>query len=365
MFKSLLPLLVLSSSLAFADSNRLKNFESSYSFSLEGKSNQNIQAQSQLVGTKLGVSVDYWFQDNFFVDSDLNLAFYTGHIQSLETDKTSNQTISLNNVSANYVPYSSSRISVGALSPKQIHSSLLLENNPFPAVRADLKTWEQSQGMLNFYIQNAITTNSSLSTNTKELEPTPELRTIGFRYSMGGKQNFVTNQLSYFSFNNLSTSIATDSALKGNTTNAISSLEREFTYSYYGVDFSSKAQIEINKRLSALTTVSYLKNQGADTGLNTAYLLKLGGIYYLKNHSIEISSGFFRIEPDATVSTYSSSQYFFTNRTGYTTEATLNFHQSQFSVKIAYTDAQTIFQSIDQNKEQLILLKLETKYANL
>lgn len=351
--------------LARSNSKLSENLESSLNFSLEGKSNKNVQSQSQLIGTNIGLNTNYWLQKNFYLVADLSLSFNTGHIQALETDKKSGVNLLLDQASANYIPYANSRLSAGALSPKTIHSNLLLSDNPFPAGRADINIYSNNTSLINVYLQNAITTNSSLSTNTKELEPTPELRTIGFRLNLGNNVNNINTTLAYFSFNNLSTSIATDSALKGNTTLAISNLERQFVNSFNGIDFQTEGNLELTKRMSASLKLAFLKNQGAEETLNSGYAATLGGKYHLKNHTLGLTGTYFKIEPDATVSTYSSTQYFYTNRVGYTTEAKLDFTKNKFSIKFAFTDAQTIYQSIDQNKEQLFLLKLETTYAHL
>lgn len=335
-------------------------------FSVSGESFQNEQTRARLVGTQIELLNQYWLQQRLFMDANFKFSFTTGYVQSLESDKSNASEISLSSAGVHFRPYTLSQLSLGALAPNEVHSTLLLDEQPFPAFRADLNLIKMGKSSINTFAQSAIVTTQSLNPDASSSEPAPELKSIGAKLKLAATdRQYLNLKMSYFEFSNISNSMATASAGKGNTTTPISEAERSFVNQFKGVDVSLGGAVPLTNRLSLTGTAAYIKNQSASDKLNLAHLMGVGGIYRGSRQDWKLTSSYFRIEPDATVSAYAPSQFFNTNRVGYSTEGEVRFNKERFSIKLAYTDAQILYQAVDQSREQFFMLKLETTYAYL
>src|SRR5690606_10942458 len=103
--------------------------------------------------------------------------------------------------------------SAGALNQKYMHASLLMDELAFPAARGEV-ILTRGTILSALALETAIPTSTSLSTNTRELEPTPSLNTASLKVNLQGARNlYLKLSGGYFIYNNLPSAVAQESRL--------------------------------------------------------------------------------------------------------------------------------------------------------
>lgn len=341
-------------------------FSAEWRLRLAGGDQHDEQSQSKIVDMRADFKVKYTLLSNTLqLDVQPTLRLQTGQTQSVDgADKPENK-IYLYQAAAHYLPFSNLRLSAGALNQNHMHTDLLVDDLAFPAARMEglvkLGNTKTSLG-----VETAIPTSTSLSTNTKDLEPTPSLNTAAVKFSWQGSQNlYFKSSVGYFIYNNLPSAVAQKSQLLGNEVNKLSDAQYAFIYKYEGLEASAELKFPVFSALDLSLEGQYLVNQKAPSDSNTAYIYGGGGnIHFSKDIDLEIKGGYFSVAPEAAVS-YFNANKFETNRVGYTAKTYLAFKKQNFKVGLEYRDSEVMFSNTVQSREKTILIKLETFYANI
>lgn len=357
--------------------------------SLTGLSHQSESSQSKLLDFRLELKLDYYITPYLRIDAIPVLKFQSGTQQTLTATDSADNKILLYNAAITVAPFAYFNLSLGALNQRYLHSNLLIDEIPFPAARLEWtlipennnnseNNWNKESkeskesdirtmgtGQLSLILETAVPTSSSLSTNTKEFETTPSLNSLALNFKLTPQvRQLFQVKLGYFSFSALPGSVAAKSYLLGNTVDKISDTEGEFEYGYQGYEGSLLGRTPMSNSVDIYAGAEYLKNALAPEGLNTAWLTFIGSeIYFGPLVSMDLRSSYFQIEPDATVSYFSSNKFFNTNRVGYSFESFLKFHKEGFRVGLRFTDSEIMYEHPIQTRESAIYLRLETLYA--
>src|SRR5438445_12094789 len=174
------------------------------------------QSQAKYIDLRLDLRSKYTLTSSLLLDLQPSIRLVSGQAQTIDgADKMENK-ILLNQAAAHYSPFSGLRLSAGALNQRFMHSALLIDEMAFPAARImGLTKGDTLEAGL--AVETAIPTSTSLSTNTKELEPTPSLNTAALLMKwQPSKEAYWKAGVSYFMFNNLPSSVAQQSLLLGN-----------------------------------------------------------------------------------------------------------------------------------------------------
>ncbi|MGZ3786681.1 MAG: hypothetical protein ACXVCR_19580 [Bdellovibrio sp.] len=351
--------------LSYGGNKSENRLSSEWRFSLSGMDNSDQQSQSKTVSMRADFKTKYLLSESLNLDIQPSVRLQTGQIQSVTGDDTADNKILLNQAAVHFVPSKAFKFSAGALSQTYLHTGLLIDPIAFPAARAE-GTLQTGYVQTSLVIETAIPTSTSLSTNTKQLEPTPSLNStaaiVDWRYS---KDFFWKTQLGYFIYGQLPSSVAQQSGLLGNDVSKISDANYNFVYEYEGIEAASEFKFPVLKPLDLLGGAQYVVNQKAPSDLNSAYLYFLGGEFHLtKSLDLTLRGSYFSIAPEAAVA-YFNANGFQTNRVGYSLESSLSFKKRAFSVGLKYTDSEIMFSSTTQSHEKIFSIKLETFYASI
>lgn len=353
------------STLSLSQNTPTDKFSAEWRLRLAGTDIHDEQSQSKIIDIRTEIKAKYLLSSSLYLDIQPSLRLQSGQTQSVDgADKPENK-IALNQAATHYTPLQSLKLSAGALNQRHMHTSLLMDSIAFPAARAEgsLKTGTFKSALA---MESAIPTSTSLSTNTKELEPTPSLNSalLKLKWQPSGKMYFKTSA-GYFAYNNLPSAVAQKSRLLGNEINKISEAQYNFLYRYEGLQGSAEVGVPVFESLDVTLGAEYLLNQKAPSDQGTASLVfGRGDIHLSKNTDLQISGSYFSIAPEAAVS-YFNAGCFETNRVGYSAESTVAFKKEGFSIGVKYSDAEVMFSNTFQSREKTLLIKLETFYANI
>lgn len=333
---------------------------------LSGQNSNGESGQSKLIDFRVAFKVNYKLNSSLSMDASPILKFQSGTQQTLNAADTADNRILLGQAALHYSPFSALSLSAGALNQGYFHSSLMVDEIPFPAARVEIG---KREGFSRFSLiaETAIPTSSSLSTNTNEMEATPSLNSAALRFALeSSRHQYWRTTAGYFAYSQLPSSVAAQSYLLGNSVQKISDTEGSFLYRYQGLEAKSEGRWAAFHGVDLFAAIDYLQNTKAPSGLNRAYQYFAGTEFFFKKSiSWSLGAGYFHIEPDATVAYFSANRYFNTNRVGYYAESYLNFHKDSFRLGLRYTEAEVMFESPVQSRERSVLLRLETSYADI
>jgi hypothetical protein len=257
-------------------------------------------------------------------------------------------------------------LSAGALNQATNHSEILVGAQAFPAVRGEMEIFSLGNFKTVFTVEQAIPTSSSLSTNTAGVEATPRFLSASLAFNYETPKYFSKTRFGAFSYDNLPSAVAYQSALRGNTVKSLTESESLFVYQYEGFEALTILRFPVMRGWDLTSSASYLQNTKALSELSHAYAFSAGSEFFLVGRkSLEVTLTGFRIEPDAAVAYFNTGKYFNTNRIGYQVETSLNFSKYNFKIGLGFTEAEVLYLNPAQSREKSLMLMLETFYANI
>lgn len=340
-------------------------FSAEWRLRLAGSDINDERSQSKLVDIRTDIKTKYLLSHSLMLDIQPSLRMQSGQTQSVDgADKAENK-ILLNQAAAHYLPFSSLRLSAGALNQRSMHTDILVDNIAFPAARMEA-LMKLGATKTSLSLETAIPTSTSLSTNTKELESTPSLNTASLKFQIQTARNlFWKISAGYFAFNNLPSAVAQQSNLLGNEVEKISEAQYAFIHKFEGIEASTELQFPVLTSLDLKAGAEYLQNQKAPSDQNTATRYYANAeIHFSKNLDLVVEGSYFSVAPEAAVA-YFNAGGFETNRIGYSAESYLSFKKEGFNIGVKYTDAEVMFTRDPQSREKTLMIKLETSYANI
>lgn len=342
-----------------------KKFSAEWRLRMSGEDYHDEQSQSKIFALKTDLKAKYQLHPTLLIDLQPSLRLQSGTTQSVDgADKPENK-ISLTQAALVYRPLSITRISAGALNQTYLHTDLLVDEIAFPAARAELLL-TRGTVLSALVLETAIPTSTSLSTNTRELEPTPALNSVALKMNLQSAKNLYLKMTGgYFIFNNLPSAVAQSSRLLGNEVEAVSDAQYAFTHTFEGYEAKAEFKAPITAWLNIAGEAQYITNTKAPSELASGSIYGLGAeIYFNKGLSLDIRGGVFSIAPEAAVSYFNANRSE-TNRNGYFAKTFLDFEKQGFRVGVEYQESDVMFINSVQSKDQKVFLKLETSYADI
>lgn len=331
---------------------------------LAGLNRESSDYSGKLVGFRFDAHFRYLLSEELRFDVTPSLRFMSGSVQTPDPKDGADNRLLLYEAGAAWEPSRIFAVQAGALNQSTLHTSLLMDDRPFPAARTAISFGDERAALAKLSLESAVPTSTSLSTNTCELEPTPGLQTLAFDLSGKPSPRLEWNAgVGAFAFQNLPSAVAQESSLFGNTVDRASETQSAFRYQYRGVEARAKLWLPV-KRWSVRMSAEGLQNQDAPSGYGSAWTAQ-GGLGYRMTSRDDIYAGgrVFRIEPDAAVASFANPGYGYTNRAGYAAELTLSFDRNRYQLNAMGGETELIYENYPQSHERFLRLTLETSYA--
>jgi len=337
----------------------LKTIEGTWNLRLRNFRFEDDFNQKNSTYFRLAADLQYQPLENVTFRLAPKFDYENGYTQAQEETTASSTKWGVKEASINAEPFSEFLLSAGALDQGKDHPALLLVDQAFPAIRIKYQSDSKARFSAGIKGESAIPTSSSLSTQTKEFEKTPSYNSGSLFFDLQRTAVEGSGQVGVYQYQNLPTSIATKSGLKGNSTEPTSGTDSIFKYDYQGTFARGKFKTHLGKYLSLLTLGEWAQNQKAPSGYNQAVRAKTGA-------ELNISSRFqltpfyeyFRIEPDAIVSHYNG-DWLNSNRLGYSAGLEMAYRKT-LKISLQTGERDVVYESPTQHRERTWLLTLET-----
>jgi len=342
-----------------------QKFSADWRLRLYGVNDNDEQTQAKYVALRLDLRSKYILTSSLVLDLQPSLRLVSGTNQSIDGADTLENRFLLNQAAAHYTPVDGFRLSAGALNQRYMHSRLLIDEISFPAARA-MGYFKNSAFDTGLAIESAIPTSTSLSTNTKDLEPTPSLNSAMLFFNWGDHERFWKTRAGYFIYKDLPSAVAQQSKILGNNSvGSLSDADYFFTQKYQGIEASTEVQVPVITSLDFTAEADYLRNDQVSAEDSTAWLGGAGTIiHFSRNIDWSLKGIYFSIAPEAAVA-YFNARNFETNRVGYGLETYLSFKKEGFKLGLEYKDAEVMFENPVQSRQRTLWIKLETFYVNI
>lgn len=231
------------------------------------------------------------------------------------------ETVVLNEGGVKYEPFDFIALRVGALSPREYNSPLLLTSSPVIGAQQILDL-----GIIYFKSLQAIPNNNRLARRVGTLDngtPALFLHSIGIKY-----KKYFKFEASRFSFQDLAPNIAIASRQFGNSTNQAGGEAERFLYGFNGVNLMLDTKLPIGKAFVGVYG-QYIFNEDAPEERNEGY--RAGARFSYR--SIGIEGEAFKSESDTSPGFYNSKYFGHNNVEGQAAAIFRETKKSQFNLK--------------------------------
>ena len=312
-----------------------------------------------------GTSTNIETKLNYQVDEDLKINFWPGANFSSGQQASRDQvnvlanTIYVKEASLESKVFSFLNLKAGALYQKEFLPGLSGQSKAFPSAGLKMNSSFLFSGF-EFLIQAAVPTSTGLATNSSELQSNSTLLSATANLNINFSDDF-KSQLSYshFSFNNLTSASALDSAYRGNSVSKQGASIYSFVYGFQGDELLIKAKysgasFDFNAKAGAI------KNSLAPEQMNTGYFVSLEpGIRVGEKNLVRLIASQYRVESDAMVAVFSDSTFGRTNRTG--TRVGVALEKNKYSWQLIYGRSDLIVANAFQSSDESMVLDLSIK----
>lgn len=331
-------------------------------FYLSGGRGENQFENHSLMEGEASIKLRYESGNQFHFLFHPSLQYLSGFAQTFDEKGSSKASFNLYEMSGNWKFYST-QLSFGGLDQSEWHTRLLMDRQAFPGLRWSQFWYTSGEYKFTTFAEGDVPTSTSTVADTGERESSPTFISAGGQFIAQPNRSFrITLGANYFAYQNLPSSVATESVLRGNTPLAENpnDINQKFAYGFSGIEARGNLIVFLTKDFKLLASAEGVQNSQAPEGNALGYKGTLGAeARVLSRHSIKGSGYYFRTEPDAIVSAYSARSLFHSNRVGYGTELSWNFLREKIRVGVEYAEAQVIYETPNQSLEKNILLKLE------
>lgn len=340
-------------------------FAAEWSVSLSGTDYNDEKNKSKFVNFNLDLKTTYILTPVLIFDFQPSVKLLSGQTQTIDGADRMENRIVLSQAAIRYAPADFFAFAAGALNQRALHTPLLVDDIAFPAARIE-SMYRNNEFATGIGIESAIPTSTSLSANTKELEPSPSLNSAALIFSWQKNRNSkVRASVGYFAYNNLPSAVAQQSLLLGNDVQQLSEAQYSFMYQFQGLEAGLELQLPLMTLFDVIADASYLHNDKAPSGYSDASSYNLGGLFHLsKGTDWSVQGGYFSVAPDAAVA-YFNANNFETNRVGYNIQSFIHFIKEGFKFGVIYMDSNLMYISPVQYREKTLILKLETNYEKI
>jgi hypothetical protein len=256
--------------------------------------------KARIFGLYIGAEFEYQLKSqlDFFLSASAVLETGSSEVIGTFSPYEPTETLNLESGGMVYKPWSFYKAYIGALGQGSYHAPLLLADTPFAGLKQVIEF-----GSFTLSAQQAIPSNNHLSKRTGSIETGTPLFQIETLSYAGGEEHTLKIDFSHFAFKDLSSGVAENSQLFGNTISGVGA-GSIFIYEFEGYNMVAASTLSIGPVKLQLGGQS-LYNDKAAEGHNRGSLAYVG----VQGDSLGMRLESFRNESNASVAFYNSKDY--------------------------------------------------------
>ncbi len=331
---------------------------------LDGRSYENETDTAQLSIFSAQTKLRYRLAPSLSLRSDVSARLGTGRSQSRFGEYTPVNGFKVREAIVRWTPIYNLGLEAGALGNNSKMPNLI-SKGAFPGVSQFIR-FKSKYFRAKFKALQAIPTSTTLSTRAIEKEETPYFFTESFEVTVKPAKEFsLTGYVRHFSFVDLPSAVAQDSALQGNTVFEIGPNDSAFRYEFNGWAYGAESKVKLHRRFTLLGGIFIVTNSEAPEAFNQGQYTFGGARFNFKDVEISTVGDYFFTESDVTPAFYNSSAYGHNNRQGFGAKIGLKFKKLGFNLSMSYVEAQLINPTANQSDQRVLGIRLETLYDKL
>jgi hypothetical protein len=337
---------------------RLSGSWNLYTASAQVKDEVSKKTYSEL---SLGIKADYYA--NSFLRLSFWPSFYSenGNAQNRSQEEANSSSFSVKQAGAFAELAGYGTLGFGALNQRAFANKLLIKNAAFPALSAKInsKKDENTSAQVGVSVVSAIPTSVNLATQNNTFEKTPSFATAKLFMNLETKLFEGSISSGYWEYKNLPSKTAESSAPNGNSVIATNDKVSNFVHEYKGYFGDASATLHVSDIFDFGASVNAVINNSAPTNNKFGYQTRS---FATLKFNDDFSAGpfyeFFRIEPDAVVAAYGTSNLM-PNTTGYKTGLEMTISKA-FNLSINGGEQIALYETPSQTRQLVFEISLET-----
>lgn len=342
----------------------LSKINSEWDLLMGGMSYVEGQDESQIVQLQLRSKADLALTESFKLNTEVRISLNSMRAQSRFENPNFN-IINLMELAATYKAAESFELKVGALNQDHLGNRMFIADRSFPGVLVQSGV-QNSKASLYGKFQYAIPTSTSLESDRTKAEALPGLSTAGADFFWKPKSWLqVESDIHYFSFENLPSVVAFQSARLGNQVVGNSESESFFVNEFSGYTAAHKIGFQYSSYLQQAFKVSMVENLQAPEDRRRSQLLGTELIFDFESIRLSPAVAMFYAESDSTPALYSAFEFGRNNRQGQLYALRVDFKKSGFSILSNYVKANLLKNRAVQKDMSYLEVVLEVKNVGI
>lgn len=320
--------------------------------------------EAQIVGVSSSLKFTHQTSENIKLVANGGISLETGSsetVYGVGTYRATN-TLFLHQAGLDWRATNWLNLEVGAINQSLHRNPIFITSTPFVSARQNLHFGANGLKAELEMIQ-AIPSNHTLSQRLGEVDE-GSARFFSERLRLSSDQNdyYATVSVGHFAFDRLSSSVAHESRLLGNTVSGEGQLNNQFIYDYQGwntdLHFVYKGWGPYNLGVSANGIINTAAASDRNRGYRIAPEVGRHFNWGLATLSFEV----FRSEADSTVAYYASKFYGNANRQGQASTLTLENSRDDYQLGLRWARAENITATPFQDDETILGLFMRKSY---
>jgi hypothetical protein len=351
--------------LPVADESWHKQLSGEWNFEVGGGNYDEGKDEGVLTYFYLRGKFDYKFTSWMRAYVAPRLDLYASRVQErYEDDDLTDSRIRFSDAYVSLEPIDFFTVRAGAVGQYFLESPILVSGRKaFPGFYESLRgNWNQVQ--VEFVAQQVVPTSNTLNTERTDKEALPVFQTQSVNVK-GHYQNWLEGSIigGHFTWDNLPSEVAFESALTGNNVNGEVAPGATFLYGFNGVFWSSEITLGPQGGPQAVLEYGGINNTSAPSNAGKAEIWGGGPRLVFGDTQLDLRYRRYFIESDATVGLYNYARLGNNNRIGDNIEFKLDFKRLKFAVVGDWYNARTINDNPNQFTMNAVYVGVETHYA--
>lgn len=320
--------------------------------------------EARTFGLSTGINFQQSIYSNFDLDINGGLSLETGSsetVYGVGAFKPTN-TLFLGHAELIYRPFALTTLKAGAINQKYHDNPLFITSTPFIGVR-EIFSYKIANWTIELDFLQSIPSNHTLSRRLGSVSE-GSARFFNEKLRVKGEGNVASLEASigHFAFDQLSSSVAYESRLLGNTVSGFKNLNNKFKYSFVGWNGDLAVDLKTTPGITLTLESAWHLNSNAPDGKNLGYKVGPSVSWETSNRVFQLGVETFENQSDSTVAYYSSKSYGHVNRKGNAFSFNVNDNTTELSYGLKAVQADPIEIDPLQSEERILSIFLRKSY---